>query len=212
VSESFAHIDRNVAANVRTYREAAAISQEELAQRVTDRGFGFSQATVWKIESGHRPIRISEAVAIADALGLFSPDKLTIAPAAAAHHARIRQANRAAHDACKRIKAAVTDYLEAQINLTVAAREAHDAGEAVTEVDTTWLSFPVERATIEARVEHHTADATTERLLEEVDQIVEALRARGYSPLLDPADVEIVDDGHVRTWTPPAEAKGDPTG
>ncbi len=47
----YTFIDRNISANLRIYREAGTISQDELAQLMADRGFGFSQATIWKIES-----------------------------------------------------------------------------------------------------------------------------------------------------------------
>jgi transcriptional regulator with XRE-family HTH domain len=47
-------------------REAAAISQEELAQRMADLGFGFSQATTWKIERGQRPVKASELITLAE--------------------------------------------------------------------------------------------------------------------------------------------------
>jgi hypothetical protein len=39
----------------------------------TDRGFGFGQATIWKIESGQRPVKASELVALADCLGSCPP-------------------------------------------------------------------------------------------------------------------------------------------
>ncbi len=67
--DRYTDIDQSIAANLRTYREAGNISQDELAQRMADRGFGFSQATIWKIESGQRPVRASELVALADSLG-----------------------------------------------------------------------------------------------------------------------------------------------
>ena len=66
--DRYVDIDQNIAANLRTYREAGNLSQEELAQRMADRGFGFSQATIWKIESGQRPVKASELVALADSL------------------------------------------------------------------------------------------------------------------------------------------------
>ena len=70
--DRYTDIDQNIAANLRTYREADNISQDELAQRMADRGFGFSQATIWKIESGQRPVRASELVALADSLGIMT--------------------------------------------------------------------------------------------------------------------------------------------
>ena len=48
---------------------------------------------------------------------------------------------------------AAAGYLEAQVVLVVAAREAHGAGLAVTELHTSWLDTPAEEAVIQARVE-----------------------------------------------------------
>jgi transcriptional regulator with XRE-family HTH domain len=84
---TFADIDQNIAANLRTHREADGISQDGLAQQMADRGFGFSQATIWKIESGQRPVKASELVALADALEVRAWDltaaaSLTAGPAA----------------------------------------------------------------------------------------------------------------------------------
>jgi len=87
LEDQYKDIDQNIAANLRTYREAGHISQEELAQRMTDLGFGFSQATIWKIERGQRPVRASELVALADSLGARSPT-LIHQPAAARNKSR----------------------------------------------------------------------------------------------------------------------------
>src|SRR5580700_10570206 len=92
-------IDQNIAANVRAYREAGGLSQEELAQRMTDRGFGFSQATIWKIESGQRPVKLSEAAALANALGILSLSFLLDDPESSRHQARLQWQHRKAHDA-----------------------------------------------------------------------------------------------------------------
>jgi transcriptional regulator with XRE-family HTH domain len=43
---------------------------------MADRGFGFSQATIWKIERGERPVRASELVALAGSLGVMSATSL----------------------------------------------------------------------------------------------------------------------------------------
>src|SRR5262245_21922258 len=153
--DRFTGIDQNIAAGVRAYREAAGISQDELAQRMSDRGFGFSQATVWKIERGQRPVKASELVVLADFLGglRLSPMSLTSEPGAARHRARMQQANHLAHGAYQALKAAAVAYIEAQFEVAAAAREAHDDGVIVTELDISWLSIPPEEAVIQARIE-----------------------------------------------------------
>ena len=113
--DRYKDIDQNIAANLRTYREAGNISQEELAQRMADRGFGFSQATIWKIESGQRPVRASELIALADSLEVMPATSLTYKPDAARHQIRLEQANRKAHHAYQTLKEAAADYLDAQL-------------------------------------------------------------------------------------------------
>jgi transcriptional regulator with XRE-family HTH domain len=45
------------------------MTQERLAAEMRDRGFRWSQNTVWKVERGERPLRLSEATAAASILG-----------------------------------------------------------------------------------------------------------------------------------------------
>ena len=189
--DRYTDIDQNIAANLRIYREAGSISQDELAQRMTDRGFGFSQATIWKIESGQRPVRASELVALADSLGVMSVTSLTHKPDAARHQVRLEQANRKAHDAYETLKQAAVGYLDAQIELVVAARMADDAGVTVTELHISWLDTPAEEAVIQARVEADQEAARSEQVNDEVNKILDALRSNGYEPALRIEDVEV---------------------
>ena len=188
--DRYTDIDQSIAANLRTYREAGNISQDELAQRMADRGFGFSQATIWKIESGQRPVRASELVALADSLGIMTATSLTHQPDAARHQVQLDQANRKAHHAYQALKEAAVGYLDAQVELVVAAREAQDAGLTVTELYTSWLDTPPEEAVIEARVEADQEAVRSEQVNDAVSKIVDALRSNGYEPALRIEDVE----------------------
>lgn len=201
-NDRFRGIDQNIAANVRGYREAASISQEELAQRMSDRGFGFTQATVWKVESGQRPVRASELVALADALEIFLATDLTRKPDVARHTIRLEQANAKAHDAYHALKAAAAAYLDAQIQLVFAARFAHDAGLVVTELYTSWLTTPAEEAVIEARVGARHDEGRSEQVNGEVNKIVDALRSNGYEPNLRIEDITTGGGGPLPAWTP----------
>ena len=200
--DRYKDIDQNIAANLRAYREAGGISQEELAQRMTDRGFGFSQATVWKIESGQRPVRASELIALADSLGVLSATVLTREPDAARHTIQLDRANRNASDAYRAVKEAAAAYLEAQIELAVAAREAHDAGLTVTELHTSWLTSPPEEAVIEARVEEEHEAASEEPLNDEVVKVLDALRSNGYEPILRIEDITSEGGDPPPGWSP----------
>ena len=189
--DRYTDIDQNIAANLRTYREAGGISQEELAQRMADLGFGFSQATIWKIERAQRPVRASELIALADSLGIMTATSLTRQPDAARHQVELDQANRKAQHAYQTLKQAAADYLEAQVELVVMARLAQDAGLAMTELHTSWLNTPPEEAVIEARVEAEHVAARSEQINDAVNRILETLRSNGYEPALRIEDVEV---------------------
>jgi transcriptional regulator with XRE-family HTH domain len=196
-AEHYQDIDQNIAANLRTYREAVSISQEELAQRMADLGFGFSQATIWKIESGQRPVRASELVALADSLGIMRATNLTDKPDIAKHEVRLEQANRKAYRAYETLKKAARDYLDAQLELVVTARLADDAGLAVPERHTSWLGTPPEEAVIQARVEADQEEARSEQVNDAVNMIMETLRSHGYKPTLRIEDVEVHGGGPI---------------
>jgi transcriptional regulator with XRE-family HTH domain len=65
--------NRRVGRNVQRFRKAAFLSQAELAQELAERGFPFGQTTVVKVEHGSRPLKLEEAYAIAELLGVSTP-------------------------------------------------------------------------------------------------------------------------------------------
>lgn len=178
----FGDIDQNVATNLRESRERLGLSQDELAARMTERGFGFTQATVWKIESGQRSVKVSEVAALGDALGLLSWTTLTRTPEKSRHLAQLQFANGRAHQGYAALKKAAADYIDHQIDLVFAVREAQDAGVDVPEMWTAYLDIPAEAAVIEARVEWSRVDDIHQQRDEEVDAILRALREHGYAP------------------------------
>ena len=205
--DRFISIDRNIAANLRLHREAGSISQEELAQRMADRGFGFTQATIWKIEAGQRPVKASELVALADSLEIMSVVSLTEEPGTERHYVRLQQANRNAYDTYAALKVAAAAYLEAQYNLVYAARQAHDHGLTVTDQHTSWLEIPGEQAVIEARIETDQEEAQAQQVDGEVDKVLDALRAAGYNPTLHIEDVQY-EGGEPQPVQAPAQPGG----
>jgi hypothetical protein len=138
---------------------------------MADRGFGFSQATIWKIERGQRPVRASELVALADSLEIMSATSLTHQQDAARHQVQLDQANRTAQHAYQALKKAAADYLDAQVELVVIARLAQDVSLTVTELHTSWLDTPPEEAVIEARVEADQEAARAEQVNDAVSKI-----------------------------------------
>lgn len=62
--------ERNFIANMKRLREAAGLSQGELAARMNANGWDkFHQTTISRMEKGTQPVRLGEARGIADALG-----------------------------------------------------------------------------------------------------------------------------------------------
>lgn len=61
-------IDELVGSSLRVLRTNADLTQGELAERLAAHGVPMSQQTIAKIESGNRSLRLSEAVAIVQAL------------------------------------------------------------------------------------------------------------------------------------------------
>tara|TARA_R100000426_G_scaffold65177_2_gene45482 strand:+ start:336 stop:656 length:321 start_codon:yes stop_codon:yes gene_type:complete len=61
--------DAEIGEEVRAFRDAAGMSQQELATRMKDCGFTWAQATVWAVESGNRSLRWSEGVVLGQLIG-----------------------------------------------------------------------------------------------------------------------------------------------
>lgn len=75
-------VDRLIGGNVQQFRNAKKMSQAQLADAMTAKtGQQVAQQTILKIEKGTRPLRYSEAVAMAEALDVplsaLSPDRVT---------------------------------------------------------------------------------------------------------------------------------------
>lgn len=69
--------DKVIGNNLRILR--GNMSQEELANKMRDSGFKWSKATVWSVEQGQRPLRLTEARAVLICLNqtsMFAMDEL----------------------------------------------------------------------------------------------------------------------------------------
>lgn len=188
-----AQIESNLAVNVRHYREKKGITQDELAELMTGFGFGWSQATVWKVEQQKRPVRLGEAQALAEALQVPLWSNLTADPEPFRHQVQIAEANTRAAAAYDKVKAATTEYLRTQMDLVVVIRDALDHG---VDVDLrwrgSWLELPPERAAIEARLDWEDADdVRAERAYNTVERILAHLRDEGVESIFTPEDLTV---------------------
>ena len=68
--------DADIGKNMARERERAAVSQQALADHMRGRGWKWSQATVWSVEKGDRPLRLAEAADVSAILGLDGADVL----------------------------------------------------------------------------------------------------------------------------------------
>jgi transcriptional regulator with XRE-family HTH domain len=62
--------ERILGQRLRGLREEAGLTQEQVAARMRSLGHHLYQNTIWKIEAGKRPVRVNEAVALANILGI----------------------------------------------------------------------------------------------------------------------------------------------
>lgn len=60
--------DKQIGMNLLRLREEAGMSQKELAAAVKKAGPRWSQSTVWTVEQGERPLRLTEALLIGNIL------------------------------------------------------------------------------------------------------------------------------------------------
>lgn len=68
--KQFDAYENHLGRKLRDWRKARGWSQARIAEELGYRGFDMHQTTVAKIENGSRPLRVSEAIAIADVMGM----------------------------------------------------------------------------------------------------------------------------------------------
>jgi transcriptional regulator with XRE-family HTH domain len=97
------------------------LSQKEVAELMRQRGFRWSQATVWSIEKGERPLRLSEAEAVLDALGqpFFN---LTADEGEAVVDRWMRECSAASES----LKAAIERFERGRLNLALSYRRVEE--------------------------------------------------------------------------------------
>jgi hypothetical protein len=106
-------------------------TQQAVAVAMRDRGWKWSQATVWSVEKGDRPLRLAEADDLAGVLGVFSASDFSSAPMSA----HIRIGSHRAADAYRAMVASVREYLEVKEQLEIILKIADDEGHQFTQGD-----------------------------------------------------------------------------
>jgi len=121
------------------------MSQTDLAAAMRARGWKWSQATVWAVERGDRPLRLSEATDVVAVLnlGINALSMLT----GVDEYVMLRTSMSRMFDANRDLEEAVERYRNAQLQLAAAADQAEDAGamdgHGALACDD-WLGMPVD--------------------------------------------------------------------
>jgi transcriptional regulator with XRE-family HTH domain len=148
-------IGRNLA------RMRGDMSQKELAARMKERGWKWSQATVWAIEKGERPLRLAESEDIKAVLGtLWS---LTMEDA----DTQVVSCNAWMYRANQQLEAAVREYLEAQMNLEVAVKQ-DGVSPRIAELAAGWLESSPQDVAHEVQLQDEIASEADEKMSEAV--------------------------------------------
>lgn len=64
--------EKEVGESVKRRRESSLMSQQDLAAAMRQRGYKWSQATVWSVEAGERPLRYTESLELGEICGFGS--------------------------------------------------------------------------------------------------------------------------------------------
>jgi transcriptional regulator with XRE-family HTH domain len=186
------------AINLRQAREAKGLSQTDLAMRVKELGQPCTQATIWKLEQGHREPKLTEAVAIGQALGLLRWTDLTRQPETFKIQHRIDLQRRRVYELAEQTRAAAAKQMDALAHLALLVREAQDAGLSADRATGGWLEHTPEatvlREVLAARTDWEAEDDERERRTVEAErlaaQIMRALEDSGIPLAIHPEDIQ----------------------
>lgn len=138
-------IDERIGQNLAITR--GELSQKDLADRMRERGWKWSQATVWSIEKGERPLRLAEAEDVADILN--RPISVLLARDG---EAVVHDATRAVYDRYHDVLKAMEAYDDARGHLAMALDQIPNVEkDGLFRVSTDWVTQTVDGALEEYR-------------------------------------------------------------
>lgn len=170
--------DEEIGRNV--VRLRGTITQKDLAERMRERGWKWSQATVWAVEKGDRPLRLAEAEDLSDILGVPSWQALSGTDV----QSRFWSAFREVESLGRSLVVAIDLYLEAQSELAIVAHEARVDGIERAQVEQLLLLAPEELA-------------RQRRLHADLEEAVEAREVHGESAT---PPLEFTRDSLIALW------------
>lgn len=140
-------IDERIGQNLAVTR--GDMSQKDLAERMRERGWKWSQATVWSIEKGERPLRLAEAEDVAHILQRPMHVLLSQEGEAVVH-----AATREVHDRYEELLAAMEAYDDARGKLALLLDEIPESTKnGLLRVSTDWIGQTVDAAVEDYRKE-----------------------------------------------------------
>jgi len=131
--------DRDEAIGQNLTRFRGERTQQDIADAMRSLGYKWSQATVWAVEKGERPMRLTEAIDVAGILGVDVSDMVSTRA-----EGMFRVALRKMMDAYENLGKVVSDYEDAQLLLAMTADAASiSENQAVETRD--WLNLTAAR-------------------------------------------------------------------
>lgn len=135
------------------------MSQKDLAAEMKRRGFKWSQATVWSVEKGERPLRFTEVEALTDVFGRPASHLLALGD----FEAEIDQMARRLSEKDLELQRVLAEYDDLRLNLALKCDEAPESagGHAASE----WIPRTVEDAVKAYRADQQAEGARYDELL-----------------------------------------------
>lgn len=158
-------------------------SQQDLANEMRRRGFKWSQATVWSVEKGERPLRLAEADALADFFGV-PLDALARTGRGERESTAVIQAAQSAHDAV--IEQATLQRQMVQDVVTDLSRTLASVRRTIRELDARSQEYHVLTLSVRLCLQHvREGMSTAARVMRPTEDIEEVLGQ--YADLADEA-------------------------
>jgi transcriptional regulator with XRE-family HTH domain len=126
-----------------------SMTQKALADAMKIRGWKWSQATVWSVEKGDRPLRLTEAVDVATILEVDVSEFLND-PVMASYSKEMADTLQGQVHAAREITASITKYLEHRERLHVLIQDAHARGIDTVEA---WIAAATEAPSLDQAIE-----------------------------------------------------------
>lgn len=164
--------DENIGANVAVLR--GEISQKDLASRMRERGWKWSQATVWSVEKGERPLRLAEAADLAEIL-----DQSIHVLLSGAEPTRVHKAAQDVAAAESRLRSAIREYEQCRFELALLLDHVESSGHNKA-IGESWIDVSAWEVVNRLHEEENRAGRIDMELMGVTDEDVAANQLEGH--------------------------------